>query len=225
MPQSVLSSMQGTTEGCLPLKVVFHRLLSPTEGRLPPKFVFHPRSSSIEGRLPPKLVFHPRSSSTEGRLPPKVVFHRRLSPTEGCLLPKFVFHRRSSSTEGRLQPKVVFHRRLSSTVVLRQIRQIWTKQMKKTGEKVPKKPYFEAACCLRNVSKLSNSGPATDLLALIGVWAGYDHSERLMLKMLQFKGYNVEKGQWTTAILHNTMTDTPLATRPHTTSPLYYLGI
>ena len=97
--------------------------------------------------------------------------------------------------------------------------------MKKTGEKVPKKPYFEAACCLRNVSKLSNSGPATDLLALIGVWAGYDHSERLMLKMLQFKGYNVQKGQWTTAILHNTMTDTSLATRPHTTSPLYYLGI
>ena len=75
------------------------------------------------------------------------------------------------------------------------------------------------------MSKLANSGPATDLLALIGVWAGYDHSERLMLKMLQFKGYNVEKGQWTTVILHNTMTDTPLATRPHTTSPLYYLGI
>ena len=86
--------------------------------------------------------------------------------------------------------------------------------MKKTGKKVPKKPYFEAACCLRNVSKLANSGPATDLLALIGVWAGYDHSERLMLKMLQFKGYNVQKGQWTSAILHNTMTGTSLATRP-----------
>ena len=75
------------------------------------------------------------------------------------------------------------------------------------------------------MSKPANSGPATDLLALIGVWTVYDHSERLMLQMLQFKGHNVQKDQWTTAILHNTMTGTSLATRPHTTSPLYYLGI
>ena len=48
MPQSGLGSMQGSTEGCLPLKVVFHR------GRLSRKLVFHQRSSYTEGRLPPK---------------------------------------------------------------------------------------------------------------------------------------------------------------------------
>ena len=103
--------------------------------------------------------------------------------------------------------------------------QVGARLTEKNEKQTPKKPYFEAACCLKNVSKSANSWPAVDLLALIGVWMGYDHSERLMLQMLQFNGYNVEKGQWTTAILHNTMTGTSLATRPHTTSPLYYLGI
>ena len=86
------SSMQGSNDGRLQLKVVFHR-----------------RSSSNNGCLPTKDVFHRRSSTTEGRLPTKVVFLWRLSSTEDCLPPKVVFHRRSSSTEGRLPLMVVFH--------------------------------------------------------------------------------------------------------------------
>ena len=83
MPQSKLGSMQGSTKGLLPLKVVFHRRLSSTEGCLPPKVVF-PKV--------PKVVFHQRSSSTEDRLPRKIVFHRRLSSTKGRLPKKVVFH-------------------------------------------------------------------------------------------------------------------------------------
>ena len=183
------------------------------------KVDLHQRLSSTKGRLPPKVIFHRRSSSTEGCPPLKVVFHKRSPSPKDCFPPKVVFHRRSSSTEGRLPSKVVFHCSLKTKNTN------LDKTNEKNEKKTPKKPYFEAACCLKNVSKSANSWPAVDLLALIGVWMGYDHSERLMLQMLQFNGYNVEKGQWTTAILHNTMTGTSLATRPHTTSPLYYLGI
>ena len=79
MPQSGPGSMEGSTEGCLPGKVVFHGRSSSTEGCLPTKVVFHQRSSSTKGCLPSKIVFHLRFSSTEGCLPPKVVFQQRSS--------------------------------------------------------------------------------------------------------------------------------------------------
>ena len=41
MPQSGVGSMQGSNEGRLPLKVIFHQRSSSTEGCLPPKVVFH----------------------------------------------------------------------------------------------------------------------------------------------------------------------------------------
>ena len=81
MPQSGLGSMQGSTEGCLPLKVVFRPRSSSTQGCLPLNVVFHRRLSSAEGCLVLKVVFHPKLSSTEGRLPPKGVFHRWSSST------------------------------------------------------------------------------------------------------------------------------------------------
>ena len=40
MPQSGLGSMKGSTEGCLSLKVVFHRRSSSTDGRIPPQAMF-----------------------------------------------------------------------------------------------------------------------------------------------------------------------------------------
>ena len=85
MPKNGVGSRQGSNEGHLPLKVVFHQ-----------------RSSSTKGHLPPKVVFHQRLSSTKCCLPPKVIIHQRLSYTKGCLPPKFVFHQRFSSTEGFL---------------------------------------------------------------------------------------------------------------------------
>ena len=60
------------SKGCPPPKVVFQQRSSSTEGRLPLKIVFHYRSSS------PKGILLRRASSTEGHLPLKVVFHRRL---------------------------------------------------------------------------------------------------------------------------------------------------
>ena len=47
-----VGSMQGSSEGRLPLKG------SSTKGRLPPKVVFHHMSSSTNGCLPLKVVFH-----------------------------------------------------------------------------------------------------------------------------------------------------------------------
>ena len=41
MPQSGLGSMQGSTGGHLPMKVVFHQRSSSTNGRLPPKIISH----------------------------------------------------------------------------------------------------------------------------------------------------------------------------------------
>ena len=95
MPQSGLSSMQGSTEGCLPRKVIFQGRLSFTKGCLPPNVVFHQRSFSTEVRLPLKVVFHRRSSSisTEGRLPPRVIFHQRLSSTYHNTLVDLIFVR------------------------------------------------------------------------------------------------------------------------------------
>ena len=58
MLQSGVGSMQGSTEGCLPMKVVFHQRSSSTESHLPPKVVFHQRSSSFKGHLPLMVVFH-----------------------------------------------------------------------------------------------------------------------------------------------------------------------
>ena len=67
MPQSGVGSMQGSNEGCLPLKVVFHHRLSSNKGCLPLKVIFHQRSSSSKGRLSPKVVFQQRLSSRFGK--------------------------------------------------------------------------------------------------------------------------------------------------------------
>ena len=40
MPQSGVGSMQGSTEGHLPMKVNFHQRSSSTKSHLPPKVVF-----------------------------------------------------------------------------------------------------------------------------------------------------------------------------------------
>ena len=90
MPQSGVGSMQGSTEGCLPLKVVFPWRLSSPESHLPPKLFFHWRLFFTEGRFPPKVVFYLRSSSTKGRLPPMVVFQQRSSSTKGYLPPTII---------------------------------------------------------------------------------------------------------------------------------------
>ena len=103
MPQTGVGRMQGSNEGCLPLKVIFHLRSSSTAGCLSPIVVFQQRSSSTEGGLPLKVVFHQRLSSTKGCLPPKavstgshlplrVVFYWSLSSTKSCLPPKVVFH-------------------------------------------------------------------------------------------------------------------------------------
>merc|ERR1711954_632621 len=76
VPQSGVGSMQGSS---------IQQRSSSTEGLLPMQVVFHHRSSSTEGCLPPKVVFHHRSSSTKGRLSPKVVFHQKSSSPENCL--------------------------------------------------------------------------------------------------------------------------------------------
>ena len=70
--QRGVGSMQGSTEGHLPLKVIFHKASSSTESCIPPKVVFHWRWSSNKSWLPPKVVSHWRLSSTEGRLPPNI---------------------------------------------------------------------------------------------------------------------------------------------------------
>ena len=88
MLQSVVGSMQGSSKGCLLLKVVFQCRLSSTTGGLPPKVVFHQRSSSTKGHLPLKVVFHLSSSFTTGRLPSKVVIHQR---SYGKLFPNALF--------------------------------------------------------------------------------------------------------------------------------------
>ena len=69
LPPKVVHQRLSSTIGRLPPKV------SSTEGGLPLKVVFHQRSSSTKGHLPPKVVFQQRSSSTGGNLlrivPPK----------------------------------------------------------------------------------------------------------------------------------------------------------
>ena len=130
MPQMGLGSMQGSTEGRLPPKVVFHRRLSSTKDCLPPKVVFHQRLSSINHNklvdlifvrtvnipnlslLPClEMVYHKRSSSTYHNTLVDLIFVRTVNIPNLSLLPclEMVFHQRSSSTEGRLPQKIVFH--------------------------------------------------------------------------------------------------------------------
>ena len=99
MPQSGQGSMQGSSSTkSLPLKVVFHRMLSSTKGHLPLKVVLHQWLSSTKGCLPLNVVFLWRSSFAEGNPPAKVTSHWRSFSTEGHLPPKVVFHRRLCST-------------------------------------------------------------------------------------------------------------------------------
>ena len=67
MPQSGVGSMQGSTEGRFPMKVIFHLRLSSTKEGLPLKVIFHQRSSSTEGCPPPKVVFHQMSQQTKSQ--------------------------------------------------------------------------------------------------------------------------------------------------------------
>ena len=101
-------------KGCLPLKVIFHQILSSIKGCLPLKIVFHQRLPFIQGHLPSKAIFHQRSSSIKDCLPSKVVFHKMLSSIKGCLPSKsssikIFFYQRLSSIKSRLPPKVILH--------------------------------------------------------------------------------------------------------------------
>ena len=95
MPQSRVGDMQGSTEGHLPLQVVF-----------PLKVVFQWRSASTIGHLPPKVVFHLPQHLGWSFICENSQHTKSQNPTLG---PDFCFLKQRNKTHTQIHLLMLFH--------------------------------------------------------------------------------------------------------------------